>query len=261
MTARLSADKQKAVLEKVDAVLKTKSISYEALKLLVGLLSFACKVVIFGRPFLRHLYDALAASEREHHIKINKTIKVDLLWWNEFLLKWNGVRFLKRIRFIAEIYINVLNNWNMKKYFLINEQIIINIDVFKTFFIKFHQRLQDKHINTKKMIVVKHAFCIWLFSIYECHVIIYGDNYAVIRKLHKISIKSGAMFFLRKIMMMITLNDIFIESRWIFTYENEFADVFSRRDFKKIVDKYFLLQGVISTPFATHSLNDIKKLI
>ena len=110
MTAHLSADKQKAVLEKVDVVLKTKSISYKTLESLIGLLFFACKVVIFERFFLRHLYDALAASKREHHIKINKTVKINLLWWNEFLSKWNDVRFLKRIRFIAEIYTNALNN-------------------------------------------------------------------------------------------------------------------------------------------------------
>ena len=129
----------------------------------------------------------------------------------------------------------------MKKYFLINEQIIINIDVFKTFFIKFHQRLQNKHINTKKMIIIKHAFCIWFFSIYEYHVIIYGDNYVMIKKLYKILIKNNAMFFLQKIMMMIALNDIFIKSQWIFTYENKFANVLSQKDFKKIIDKYFLL--------------------
>ena len=261
MIVRLFANKQKTVLEKIDVVLKTKSISYEALESLIGLLFFACKVVISEKSFLRHFYDALAASEREHHIKINKTVKIDFLWWNEFLSKWNDVRFLKRIKFIAEIYTNVSNNWNMRKYFLINEQIVINIDVFKAFFIKFHQRLQNKHINTKKMIVVKRTFCTWFFSIYEYHVIIYDDNYAVVRELHKTSIKDNAMFPLRKIMIMIALNDIFIKSWWISTHENELADALSRRNFKKIIDKYFLLQGVISTPFATHSSNGIKKLI
>ena len=110
MTVRLPADKQKAALEKIDVVLKTKSISYEILKSLVSLLFFTCKVVIFERFFLRHLYDALAASKRGHHIKINKTMKIDLLWWNEFLSKWNDVHFLKRIKSIAEIYINISNN-------------------------------------------------------------------------------------------------------------------------------------------------------
>ena len=76
---RLFADKQKAVLEKIDVVLKTKSISYEALKLLVCLLFFICKVVIFENFFLRHFYNALATSKRGHNIKINKTIKIDFL--------------------------------------------------------------------------------------------------------------------------------------------------------------------------------------
>ena len=147
----------------------------------------------------------------------------------------------------------------MKKYFLINEQTIVNINIFKAFFMKFHQRLQDKHINTKKMIVVKRAFCTWFFSRYECHAIIYGDNYAVVRKLYKILIKSEAMFFLQKIMMMIILNNISIESWWIFTHKNEFANDLSQRNFKKIVDKYFSLQNLIS--FAIHSSNDIKKSI
>ena len=110
ITVRLFTDKQKAVLEKVNAVLKTKSISYEILKSLVGLLFFVCKVVIFERFFLRHFYDALTASKRGHHIKINKTVKIDFLWWNEFLSKWNDICFLKRIKFIAKIYIDVLNN-------------------------------------------------------------------------------------------------------------------------------------------------------
>ena len=92
---RLFANKQKAVLEKIDIVLKAKSISYEALEWLVGLLFFACKVIIFEKFFLRHLYDALTASKWGHHIKINKTIKVDFLWWNEFLLKCKWRLFFK----------------------------------------------------------------------------------------------------------------------------------------------------------------------
>ena len=82
--------------------------------------------------------------------KNGQNVENRFFWWSEFLLKWNNVRFLKRIKFIAKIYTDVSNNWNMKKYFLINEQTIINVSVFKAFFIKSHQRLQNKHINTKK---------------------------------------------------------------------------------------------------------------
>ena len=110
MIIHLFADKQKAVLKKIDVVLKTKSISYEALKSLIGLLFFIYKVVIFERFFLRYFYDALATSKWKHHIKINKTMKIGFLWRNEFLSKWNDVCFLKRIKFIAKIYTNISNN-------------------------------------------------------------------------------------------------------------------------------------------------------
>ena len=147
----------------------------------------------------------------------------------------------------------------MGKYFLINGQTIVNINIFKAFFIKFHQSLQDKHTNIKKIIIVKHAFYTWLFLFNEYHVIIYDNNYAVVRELHKISIQNDAMFPLQKIIMMIALNNISIELRWIFTYENEFTNVFSRRNFKKFADKYCSLQNLISS--AIHSSNNIKKLI
>ena len=162
--------------KKINVVLKSKSISYKILESLVGLLYFACKMIVFEKSFLWHFYDALIASKREHLLKIDKKLKINCFWWTEFLPKWNDVCFLKCIKFVVKIYIHVSNNWNMKKYFLINEQTIVNIDVFKIFFIKLHQRLQNKHINTKKLINVKYAFCIWLFSFYEYHIIIYDNN-------------------------------------------------------------------------------------
>ena len=51
MIVHLFVNKQKTVLKKIDVVLKTKSISYEILELLVGLLFFICKVVILKSFF------------------------------------------------------------------------------------------------------------------------------------------------------------------------------------------------------------------
>ena len=79
MIVHLFADKQKTALQKINAVLKSKSILYEILKSLIGLLLFICKIVVFKKSFLRHFYNALKASKREHHIKIIKTMKINLL--------------------------------------------------------------------------------------------------------------------------------------------------------------------------------------
>ena len=84
MTVHLSANKQKTALEKINAILKSKTIAYEILKSLVGLLFFTCKMIVFEKLFLRHFYDALTASEWKHHLKMGKTLKIDFLWSNEF---------------------------------------------------------------------------------------------------------------------------------------------------------------------------------
>lgn len=61
MEVRLPKDKLKKTIEGVARVLERRSsTTHEELQSLVGLLSFAAKVVFPGRAFLRRLYDALA---------------------------------------------------------------------------------------------------------------------------------------------------------------------------------------------------------
>ena len=61
---------------------------------LIGLLSFAAKVVQPGRIFLRRLIDlSTTVSELSHHIVINSSARGDIWWWHHFLDKWNGKRF------------------------------------------------------------------------------------------------------------------------------------------------------------------------
>ena len=78
MEARLPEDKLKKAIEGVARVLeKTSSTTHEELQYLVGLLSFAAKVVYPGQAFLRRLYDALAKGGKYLHW--SKPIGDDLL--------------------------------------------------------------------------------------------------------------------------------------------------------------------------------------
>ncbi len=75
-----------------------KSCTRKELESLIGLLNRTCKVVWSGRSFLRRMIDLLHAI---HHPPNSKTpirfspgFRADLAWWQEFLVKWNGVSFL-----------------------------------------------------------------------------------------------------------------------------------------------------------------------
>ena len=73
----------------------------EALSL-IGVLSFAAKVVRPGRSFLRRMIDTTWAHCRAHGLQLGRAslsarlilpaeFKADLAWWLAFAADWNGV--------------------------------------------------------------------------------------------------------------------------------------------------------------------------
>ena len=61
---------------------------------LIGVLSFACKVVRPGRIFLRWFIDlSMTVPALAHHISLTAAARADIAWWVEFLPSWNGRAF------------------------------------------------------------------------------------------------------------------------------------------------------------------------
>ena len=61
---------------------------------LIGVLSFAFKVVRPGRIFLRPLIDlSMTVPALAHHISLTAAARADIAWWVEFLPSWNGRAF------------------------------------------------------------------------------------------------------------------------------------------------------------------------
>ena len=95
---RLPADK----LAMLSSVLidwgERQSCTRKELESLIGHLNYACKVVRSGRSFLRRIIDLLHTRHQPRRgpipIRLNTGFRADLAWWQEFLLRWNGVCFL-----------------------------------------------------------------------------------------------------------------------------------------------------------------------
>lgn len=76
-----------------DTLLK-RSITKRELQSLVGKLNFAARVVFGGRTFLRRIIDVTNTLSRpHHHVRINTSLRADLLWWASFLSVFNGKAF------------------------------------------------------------------------------------------------------------------------------------------------------------------------
>ena len=69
---------------------KAKKIRDELLSL-IGVLSFACKVIKHGRMFLRRLIDlSTTVTGLHHHVSLNAEAQADITWWQNFFPEWNG---------------------------------------------------------------------------------------------------------------------------------------------------------------------------
>ena len=95
MQARLPPDKLARVRNTAKDLLNKSYVLYQELESAVSFLSFAFKVVIPGRAFLRRLYNALRRPVRLH--TITSYIKADLQWWLTFLNNWDSLKLLRNM--------------------------------------------------------------------------------------------------------------------------------------------------------------------
>lgn len=90
-------------LQRLKAVIRgwmcRKSCKKRELLSLIGQLQHACKVVRYGRMFLRRMINlSMTAKYLHHHIRLNASFRSDLLWWATFLPSWNGVSMMSVVQ-------------------------------------------------------------------------------------------------------------------------------------------------------------------
>ena len=120
MEARLPPDKLKKAIERVNSALTQHYMIKDELRSLLGFLSIAAKVVKPGRAFLRRLFTAL--GEDTSRIRIAGDMRLDLLWWQYFFPRWNGVQILRSLNTRDEIslWTDASGTWGMGGYYSVH---------------------------------------------------------------------------------------------------------------------------------------------
>ncbi len=237
MMTRLSFDKHQKTIQLVNSILTKSFLSYEKLQTLLNFLSFAAKIMISERVFLRWLFNDLIVIKSRKQ-RINYSMWQDLLWWKTFLSKWNNVRLLRKHKFRHSLYlwINASDLHNIRDYYL--RHFDLSSTVSQAFSNRFNTHLSSKHINVKEMTTVLHALTAWLFNFARCNLTIYDDNVAVVVDINKIFMREEAMLHLRWIVLLTTAHDICIHALWISIHENCLADLLSWAKFSTIADEF-----------------------
>lgn len=101
LEARLPPDKLAQMKTELVKWLSRESCTKHELQSLIGLLSFAAKVVPPGRTFLhRMIHTSMLALCSEDSIPLNEQFTKDLAWWHNFINQWNGRSFFMDIKWI-----------------------------------------------------------------------------------------------------------------------------------------------------------------
>lgn len=91
MEARLPPVKVEKVKESLREMKGKTQTILRKLQSLIGLLNFACSVVIPGRAFLRRLIDLTCGVSKPHElIELTEEIKQDIDTWQSFINEFNG---------------------------------------------------------------------------------------------------------------------------------------------------------------------------
>ncbi len=254
MMTRLSSDKHQKVIQLVNSAFTKSSLSYEKLQTLLDFLSFAAKIVISERVFLRRLFNDLIVIKSRKQ-RINYSMRQDLLWWKTFLSKWNNVHLLRKQEFRHFLYfwINASDLHDMRSYYL--RHFDLSSAASQAFSNRFNTRLSDKHINVKEMTTILQALTAWLLIFARCNLIIYDNNVAVVVDINKIFMREETMLYLRWIVLLTTAHDICIHALWISTHENRLADLLSRAKFSTIADEFSQL-ATLQSISVSHQASD-----
>ena len=92
--ARLPKEKLDKCTDLISNLVRRKKVTLVELQSMIGLLNFACSVIIPGRAFLWRLIDLTIGVKAAHHqIRLTSQVKEDLRVWLEFLNNFNGKSF------------------------------------------------------------------------------------------------------------------------------------------------------------------------
>lgn len=92
MVVRMPMQKVQEIITKIKFIKAQKKVTLKCMQQLIGVLNFATRVIVPGRPFLRRLINSTCGLTKPfHHLRITKPVKQDLDMWLMFFERFNGV--------------------------------------------------------------------------------------------------------------------------------------------------------------------------
>ena len=220
---RLPLDKVEQCANEIKVLLKRDKTRLRYLQSIIGLLNFACQVVVPGRAFLRRLIDLTRGVRSPMHWIRLKPARDDLLMWLDFLESHNG-----RVFFVDE---KVMTNHDVSLY---TDSSGLGYGAWfgsAWFFGEWSHWWKQQHIMFLELYPIVIALEIWGKQLCNKRLRLFTDNLSLVSVLSKqTSTDPLVMILVRRLVLTCLRRNIVIDARHIVGATNVLADLLSRLD-------------------------------
>ncbi|KAK3105594.1 hypothetical protein FSP39_001375 [Pinctada imbricata] len=230
MQSRLPVEKVQKIQHKLREFLLRKKVTLRELQSLVGLLNFACSVVVPGRAFLRWLINLTCGINYPFHfIRLSKEVKEDLFMWQRFIENFNGKCVFLPMEWSPSSHLTLFTDASGAIGFaaVLQDQKI-------WFAHKWAINLMDYQIAIKELFPIVLALEIRGDHLSNKRILFRSDNKAVVDVLNSQTSRDTIILKLIRRLVLVALKyNIHFRARHIAGKENTVADLLSRFKFQE----------------------------
>lgn len=232
MEARLPPDKVEKCLATLRNFRHRHKVTLVELQSLVGLLNFACSVVLPGRGFLRRLIDlTIGPTKPYHHVRLTSQTKLDIDLWIEFLQDYNSSPFFLHDAFITGDHLNLYTDASGS----IGYGAICGK---RWFYGLWPESWREYNISTLELFPIVLSVATFGHEWRNRNVCFFTDNIALVPIINKqTSRDSKIMFLIRELVLLCLKFNVVFMARHVPGRQNVLADRLSRfqiREFRKL---------------------------
>lgn len=223
MECRLPKEKIVKCVNKIQFAMEQSKLTLKQLQSIIGLLNFACNVVLPGRAFLRRLIDLTIGVKKQYYrIRMTKQVKEDLSVWYDFLSNFNGSSM-----FLPDIW---LSSTELRLYTdasgAVGYAAVFGSQWFKG---EWNDSWRNQNIAVLELYPIVLAVDVWSKYMANKCILFNTDNQALVHVINKQTAKDKhIMFLLRKLVLICLKFNIYFKAQHLTSKENLLCDCLSR---------------------------------
>jgi hypothetical protein len=236
LEARLPMDKIERCTNLLTTFLQSKNATLKEVQSLIGLLNFACSVVMPGRAFWRRLIDLTVGVRASYHfIRLRREVKEDLRVWLSFLSDFNGRSFFLDDEWCTSIKLNLFTDAAGSLGF---GAVFGNHWCYG----EWPESWLHSNIAFLEFYPIVLSLYLWGHEMQNRCILFFTDNEALVHVINKQSCRDRSlMFFVRKLVLICLKNNIVFKAKHVRGVHNTLADALSRlqvQTFKRLAPAF-----------------------